>query len=118
MADDPIYVRLFNLLGAVRDLSPFDVMTAEEDELLRCLFVRWHDDREISMSDAMETVSGVSAATAYRRVIKLREKGLVHLRTDETDRRVKFVEPTPAALQYASHIDAALEGLLDERGRA
>lgn len=116
MTDDPIYVRLFNLLGAVRDISPFDVMTAEEDELLRSLLVRWHVNQTVSISDAMDAMSGVSTATAYRRVIKLRDKGLIHLRVDEDDKRVKLVEPTPTALQYAGHVHAALERLFGTRG--
>jgi DNA-binding transcriptional ArsR family regulator len=115
MPYDPLYVRFFNLLSVVRDLSPFDVMTAEEDELLRHLLVQWHEGQALSTSDAMEAMTGVSAATAYRRIIKLRDKGFVHLRVDQTDRRVKFVEPTAAALRYAGHVHAALETLLDKR---
>ena len=42
MQNEPLHIRLLNLLGAIRDLSPFDVMTAEEEELLRDLIVRWH----------------------------------------------------------------------------
>lgn len=115
VTDDPISVRLFNLLSALRDLSPFDTMRAEEEELLRCLLVRWHEGRELSMGDAMEAVSGVSTATAYRKVMKLRDKGFVKLRIDEADRRVKFVEPTAAALQYDGYVQAALETLLEKK---
>jgi DNA-binding MarR family transcriptional regulator len=115
VADDPTYVRLFNLLNAIRDLAPFSVLTAEEDELLRSLLVRWHRETDISISDVTETMSGVSPATAYRRIIKLRDKGLVQLRVDQHDKRVKFVEPTEAALQYARHVHSALEALVPSK---
>ena len=115
MADDPTYVRLFNLLNAIRDLAPFSVLTAEEDELLRSLLVRWHRETDISISDVTETMSGVSPATAYRRIIKLRDKGLVQLRVDQHDKRVKFVEPTEAALQYARHVHSALGALVPSK---
>jgi DNA-binding MarR family transcriptional regulator len=115
VADDPTYVRLFNLLNAIRDLSPFSVLTAEEDELLRSLLVRWYRETDISISDVTETMSGVSPATAYRRIIKLRDKGLVQLRVDQHDKRVKFVEPTEAALQYARHVHSALEALVPSK---
>ena len=74
----PPHIRLLNLLGAIRGLSPFDVMTAEEDELLRDLIVRWHDAENIPVSEIMKTLANVSETTAYRRLISLRDKGLIH----------------------------------------
>jgi DNA-binding MarR family transcriptional regulator len=74
--------------------------------------VRWHRETDISISDVIGTMSGTSPATAYRRIIKLRDKGVVQLRVDQQDRRVKFVEPTEAALQYARHVHSALEALV------
>ena len=113
-AKAPNHIRLLNLLGAIRGLSPFDVMTAEEDELLRDLIVRWHDAEDITVSEIMKTLAGVSETTAYRRLISLRDKGLIHLRVDAADRRVKFVEPTKLAEDYARRINMALEQLSGE----
>lgn len=111
MAHRPPHIRLLNLLSAIRDLSPFDVMTAEEDELLRNLIIRWHESEDIAVSEIMRNLAGVSETTAYRRLIALRDKGLVHLRVDPSDKRVKFVEPTRSALDYAQRIQSALEQL-------
>ena len=108
MQNEPLHIRLLNLLSAIRDLSPFDVMTAEEEELLRDLIVRWHAAENITVTEIMRSLAGVSEATAYRRVIALRDKGLVHLRVEASDRRVKFVEPTKLAEDYAERINQAL----------
>lgn len=115
MSDDPIHIRIFNVLTAMRELSPFDAMTADEDELLRSLLVRWHDASEISVSEVMDSMIGVSPATAYRRVARLRDKGLIYFRVDHADKRVKFVEPTAAALKYVGHIHQALQALVNRR---
>lgn len=107
----PAHLRLLNLLVAVRDLSPFAVMTAEEDQLLRSLLIRWNEARNIPVSEIMNSMTGASAATAYRRLISLRDKGMVQLRVDKADRRVKFVDPTELAQDYADRLNLGLKQL-------
>ena len=114
-SDAPPHIRLLNLLGAIRDLSPFDVMTAEEEQLLRSLLVRWHKARDIPVSEIMATMTGASATTAYRRLIALRDKGLIQLRVDAADKRVKFVDPTSLAEDYGRHVNLALNQLMAEK---
>ena len=110
----PNHIRLLNLLGAIRDLSPFAMMTADEEELLRDLVVRWNSSGEITVSEIMKSLAGVSETTAYRRLISLRDKGLVSLRVDQVDKRVKFVESTPLAEDYARRIRDVLVQLTGE----
>ena len=110
----PPHIRLLNLLGAIRDLSPFDMMTADEEELLRDLVVRWNSSGEITVSEIMKSLAGVSETTAYRRLISLRNKGLVSVRVDKSDKRVKFVEPTSLAEDYARRIHEVLAQLTGE----
>lgn len=110
--ETPPHIRLLNLLGAIRGLSPFDVMTAEEEQLLRSLLVRWHDAQDISVSDIMATMTGASATTAYRRLIALRDKGMIHLRVDTADKRVKFVEPSKLAQEYGHQVNLAVTKLM------
>lgn len=114
MTDAPLHIRLLNLLGAIRDLSPFDAMTAEEEQLLRALLIRWHETRDISISEMMVSMSEVSATTAYRRIISLRDKGLIKLGAHKMDKRVKLIRPTALALDYGKRIDLALGGLVEE----
>jgi DNA-binding MarR family transcriptional regulator len=114
LGDAPLHVRLLNLLSAIRDLSPFDVMTADEEELLRTLIVRWHSQDNIAVSDIMRDLAGVSETTAYRRLIALRDKGMVEMRVDAKDRRTKFVDPTDLSDAYVAQINRALSGLISE----
>ncbi len=108
----PIYVRLFNMLSAIRDLSPFNVLTADEELLLGDLVVRWHEAPSITISDLMQDGRYSSQSTAYRRLIALRDKGLITLRVDDQDKRVKFVEPTSFAQDYMERIGQSLTMLM------
>ena len=115
MIDGPLHIRLLDLLSAISALSPFGVMSAEEEQLLRILLVRWHEAHDISVGEIMRDMTDVSGATAYRRIISLRDKGLITLRAHQTDRRVKLIDPAPLALDYGERISLALEGLIVER---
>ena len=111
---DPLHIRLLNLLVTIRELSPFDVMTAEEDQLLQNLLIRWHHAKDMPVSEIMKSMTDVSAATAYRRLIGLRDKGLIQLRLDHRDKRVKFVDPTALAMEYGNRVNMAAEKLVVE----
>ncbi len=111
----PPHIRLLNLLDAIRGLSSFAAMTAEDEQLLRHLLVRWHQSKGISVSEIMASMTGVSATTAYRRLICLRDKGLINLRVDTADKRVKFVEPTKLANEYSDRVNLAVNQLMGGR---
>lgn len=112
--DLPSDIRFLNLLEAIRGLSPFDRMTADEETLLRTLIVKWHAAQDIPVSAVMNGMAGASGTTAYRRLVSLRDKGLIDLRVDERDRRVKYVEPTALAKSYRQRIQQALEEAASE----
>lgn len=101
----PSYVRLLNMLGAIRDLAPFKRLKPEENMLLDALIVRWHLRDRVTVSELMLSGKFGSQTTSYRRVIGLRDKGLVRFEVDESDRRVKYVEPTAVAKEYMSKIN-------------
>jgi DNA-binding MarR family transcriptional regulator len=92
------------MLNAIRQLSPFDTLNADEGLLLDALIVKWHERDDIMVSEVMSDARFGSQPTAYRRIISLRDKGLVCLRTDSKDKRVKFVEPTQLARDYMASI--------------
>lgn len=108
----PSYVRLLNMLNAIRHMSPFSALTGEEERLLDELVVRWHSVGAITISDVMESGIAPSQTTTYRRLIALRDKGLINLRVDEADKRVKYVEPAPAAEEYMARIGNSLNRLM------
>jgi DNA-binding transcriptional ArsR family regulator len=107
----PSFVRLLNMLNAIRQISPFDTLTGEECLLLDALIVEWHGRDDIKVSEVMSDTRFGSQPTAYRRIIALRDKGVVYLRTDSKDRRVKFVEPTHLARNYMASISEGITAL-------
>lgn len=115
MSGTPSYVRLFNMLSAIREMSPLNLLSADEEILLDSLIVHWHEHGEITVSELMRDERFGSQATVYRRVIGLKEKGMVALRTDPRDRRVKFVEATDSTRAYIDHIDLCISALLPAR---
>ena len=115
MTEEPLHIRLLNLMSAIRAMSPFGALTADEEQLLRSLLVRWHEPRDISVGEVMRGMTEVSEATAYRRIMSLRDKGLITLRAHQSDKRVKLIDPAPLALEYSEQVGAALEELMEQR---
>jgi DNA-binding MarR family transcriptional regulator len=99
------------MLNAIRQLSPFDTLNADEGLLLDALIVKWHERDDIMVSEVMSDARFGSQPTAYRRIIALRDKGLVCLRTNSKDKRVKFVEPTQLARDYMASISDGITAL-------
>jgi hypothetical protein len=72
----PPYIRLFNLLKAIRELPPFNALTGEEELLLDDLIVQWHEHGVLKMSDLMSNAHYGPRSTVYRRLVALRIKGV------------------------------------------
>lgn len=108
----PLMFRLLNLLDAIRRLSPFSTLTAEEEQLLFRLVMRWESPETFTVGDIMKEDRTASPSSAYRRLCSLRDKGMVELTVDKADRRVKYVRPTPLSeefvRQFNTHLNQAL----------
>jgi len=109
----PVYVRLINMMSAIRNMSAFNVLTADEERLLGDLVVLWHSRPLITISDLMGNDMSSSPSTTYRRLISLRDKGMITMRTDETDKRVKFVEPDSLARVYMERVRQSITSLIE-----
>ena len=96
------------MLNAIRQMAPFDTLNGEEVLLLDALIVQWHERDNIMVSEVMSDARFGSQPTVYRRVIALRDKGLICLRADVTDKRVKFVEPSQLARDYMESISEGI----------
>ncbi len=107
----PSYVRLLNLLAAVRKIAPFTHLEADEEHLLNALALIWHEPRNVTVADVMREANHVSRSTIYRRLLGLKRKGLVEFKDDRTDRRLKFVLPTDLAEDYISRLSACVDDL-------
>lgn len=88
------------------------MLTADEGVLLDDLLVRWEQPHEIKVSEIMRDHGHGSGVTVYRRLISLQGKGLIDLRADPDDKRVKYVLPTSQAELYAESLKLGLASLV------
>ena len=107
-------VHLLNLSSAIRDLSPLAELSVAEELLLDDLIIRWHDNVTLTVSDVMNDTRYPSPITAYRRLIALRDKGIVDLDVAFDDRRIKHVRPTKAALLYIEMLEEAVDQMISD----
>lgn len=110
---EPTIVRLLNLLGAIRELSSFNELSGDEEQLLGELLVRWQRGEVLTVSDVMLDLGDrSSSSTVYRRLVSLQGKGMVAFRVDARDKRVKFVESTAKADAYVQQLDQGINQLI------
>lgn len=108
-------LRLLNLFGAIRDLSPFDRLDGDEELLLNDLVLRWSKQDKVMVRDVLADIRYPSSATAYRRLMRLHDKGLVSFHIPHEDRRLRYVLPTEAAKQYISSLEEVVNQLSNEK---
>lgn len=111
----PLMFRLLNLLDAIRKLSPFSSLSAEEEQLLFRLVLRWESDETFTVGDIMKEDRTASPSSAYRRLCSLRDKGLVELTVDRADRRVKYVRPTSLSDEFVRQFDVRLTQAIGDK---
>ncbi len=113
-SNDPaelLYIRLLNLMDAIRSLPPFSEMDPTEEQLLNRLLLRWHGGERINVADVMRSETGVSRTTTYRRLLALKAKGMIDFVDDATDKRVKNIVPTKNARCFASRMNDCINQL-------
>jgi DNA-binding MarR family transcriptional regulator len=91
------YLRFLNLVNAVRSLPSFPSLDAVEERVLNGLAAIWATGAKVTVLEAMRLTPDASPSTVHRRLKQLREKGLIQLREDDGDSRVRHIEPTAAA---------------------
>jgi hypothetical protein len=104
-----VYVRFLNLARAVRELPDFPSLDPVEERLLNRLAAVWQQGQRITVLQVMGLSDEVSSTTAHRRLKSLRVKGMVTLLADESDNRIKYVQPTPLADHYLAQLGQCVE---------
>lgn len=94
------YLRFLNLVNAVRGLPSFPSLDAVEERVLNGLASIWATGAKVTVLEAMRLTPDASPSTVHRRLKQLQRKGLIALREDESDSRVRIIEPTEAATQW------------------
>lgn len=94
------FLRFVNLLHAIRQLPSFPSLDPVEERLLHELGALWHDGQRVTVLQAMELGAAGSSSTVHRRLKGLRRKGLIDLKPDDIDGRVRYVVSTPESTSY------------------
>ncbi|MFZ4479226.1 MAG: hypothetical protein ACOYNZ_04970 [Rhodoferax sp.] len=102
------YLKFLNLVQSIRTLPGFPDIDAVEERMMNLLAASWQGKQQVTVLQAMDMVPGISASTAHRRLKALRKKGLIALEVDDIDNRVKYVVPTPEALNYFTALGRCL----------
>ena len=88
------YQRFINLMLATENLSDPLFVSPIERRILYILSTYWSSGKSITVSESLIRVNEVSAATAFKYIKKLKEKGYIRLSLDKNDNRIKYVLPT------------------------
>lgn len=89
-------------------MPSFPLLEPIEERLLNAFAAAWHNGKQLTVLEAMQITPEVSSATVHRRLKTLKQKGYLEFAPDATDSRIKYLAPTPLALQYFTELGAAL----------
>ena len=103
-----IYLKFLSLHQAVREMSHFSTIDPVEDHLLRMLANVWHQEKQITVLEAMHLSENISPTTLHRRLMSLRSKDLISLQVSKSDNRVKYVIPTNLTQTYFAALGSAM----------
>ncbi len=96
--------RLLNFLVSIRRLPPLSELSGDEERMLFELRALWERRGALTVADAYDLAKGSSSITSYRRLMALKDKGLVDVAVMEDDRRKRTVKFTPTAEELFSRL--------------
>lgn len=103
------YTKFLRLVQAIRDLPGFPMLDPLEERLLNQLASQWHMGANVTVLEAMQMTTDVSAATIHRRLKTLRKKGMLTLVKNESDSRIRYVTPTALTTKYFAKMGQCLD---------
>jgi hypothetical protein len=101
-------LRFLNLASAVRSLPGFPPLDAMEARVLNGLASVGAVGARVTVLEAVRLTPDVSPSTAHRRLKVLQRKGLIMLRNDAGDSRLRIVEPTALATEWFNRLGQCL----------
>jgi DNA-binding MarR family transcriptional regulator len=102
------YLKFLSLSQQVREMPSFASIDPVEEHLLTMLASFWHQDKKITVVEAMTLSTKISKTTLHRRLTSLRSKGLIAHKVSEFDGRVKYVISTDLTQKYLGTLGRAL----------
>jgi DNA-binding transcriptional ArsR family regulator len=112
MNDPQVYLRFLNLLHTLEGTGQMPDLDTDSRKLLELISLRHHQQKAMTVSDAMGLVDIASPATIHRKLDLLRDLGLVDTVFEGNNRRTKFLVPTPKALTHFAGLGQAMQQAL------
>ena len=102
------YWKFISLSQTLRETDIFQDLDPVEERLLNVLSHFWKDRQKITILEAMRLPLTVSNTTVHRRLTSLRLKGLIELKVDHIDNRIKYILPSDLTKQYFDRLGRTL----------
>jgi DNA-binding MarR family transcriptional regulator len=112
MKSNQIYLRFLSLLHAIENSKDLPPMDLEAKRLLEMIAVRFEERNPLTVTEAMALNQIASPATLHRKLDQLREMGMIDTFFEGTNRRTKYMVPTPSAQRYFDKVEKALQSTL------
>ncbi len=100
MTNQLIYLRFLSLLHAIEGKGELPALDLDAKKLLEVIAVRNSQGQSLTVSDAMALTHIASPATIHRKLDMLREMGMIESHFEGSNRRTKYLRPTPQAEKY------------------
>ena len=98
--NNQIYLRFLTLLQTIEGKGEIPALDLDAKKLLEVIAVRNAQGKPLTVTEAMSMAHIASPATIHRKLDVLREIGMIDTQFEGTNRRTKFLVPTPQATQY------------------
>jgi Fe2+ or Zn2+ uptake regulation protein len=108
MDSKQIYLRFLNLIHALDGGDQAPAMDLDAKKLLEVIFVRFAEQKALTVTEAMSLNNIASPATIHRKLDQLRELGMIDTVFEGKNRRTKYLVPTQAAHAYFDQIGQAM----------
>ena len=95
-----IYLRFLTLLHTIEGKGELPALDLDAKKLLETIAVRHTQGKPLTVTEAMGMSHIASPATIHRKLDVLREIGMIDTQFEGSNRRTKFLVPTPQAVQY------------------
>jgi len=104
MPNQSVYLRFLSLLHAIEGKGEIPNLDLDAKRLLEVIGVRHSQGKPLTVSDAMAMTHIASPATIHRKLDLLRDIGMIDSYFEGTNRRTKYLCPTPQAEKYFNQV--------------
>ena len=104
MTNQTIYLRFLALLHAIEGKGEIPTLDLDAKKLLEVIAVHHTQGNPLTVTDAMALGHVASPATIHRKLDILREIGMIETHFEGSNRRTKYLRPTPQAEKYFSTV--------------